>query len=396
MKELSIILLCHAVRGDENRTQFNRTRFLCGRFSTHIAAMGPVSSKTTHDALSVSLLGWKPLKMLFPLWALFTVARLKKKSGASLLYSTYEPKTIITAYLAKKLFKLTWVVDLWDVPEKSYLIQKHFGSGIKSALKLWARGIELFMARRVLNRADKFILAVVPGVVGINYEIPPGKSLAITNGINLDLDFKPAVTREDGIFTLFYCGTVDQVRLEGIKYCMTTLIRKIRPLRLVVIGRDLHNGNNWLRKELKDLEDNLILEIKGMRPYREVIEFANKSDVCLSPYPDHLDIAQTYPVKIFDYMAAGKPVVASALPGVKRIITHGYDGLLFEPGDYRTMAEQILELHRSEELRDTLSKNAEVSVTEFSWDKIHEKIYDYIVGEAIDNTRRNNENRGRS
>lgn len=387
MAKKTILFFCQQILGDENRTQFNRTRFLSEKFSTHIAAMGPVCSRASRGIASVSLfpLG-KFFKPLFPLWALFILFRLKKKTGASVLYSTYQPKTIIIAYLAKKLFKLTWVLDLWDVPEKSYLMLKHFRSGIKSSLKLWVKSIELFLVKRVLNRADKVIFAVVPEEVSRNYSVPVEKTLAITNGINLELDFKPAVTREDGVFTLFYCGTVDPVRLEGIKYCLTEVIREIRPLRFVVIGHDLQNGNTWLKEELKDITDGFLLEVLGVRPHREVIETINKSDVCLCPYPDRLDIAQTYPVKVFEYMAAGKPVVTSALPGIKRIVKHRFNCLLFEPGDYQTMVEEIIELSRSCELRDTLSKNAAASVAEFCWDNIHEKVYEFIIGDLPGNS----------
>jgi len=87
-------------------------------------------------------------------------------------------------------------------------------------------------------------------------------------------------------------------------------------------------------------------------------------------------------VKIFDYMYMGKPVVASRLPGIEKIINHGMDGLLFESENYIQMAEYIIKLWGSHSLRQNLAANARHNVKKFEWGPIHKKIYRFIEGKT--------------
>ena len=74
------------------------------------------------------------------------------------------------------------------------------------------------------------------------------------------------------------------------------------------------------------------------------------------------------PLKIFEYMAVGLPVVAPALPRLKRLVEHGVEGLLYDPEDPRGIDEALRELadHR---VRQRMGDAARARVTrDFSWD----------------------------
>jgi glycosyltransferase involved in cell wall biosynthesis len=57
------------------------------------------------------------------------------------------------------------------------------------------------------------------------------------------------------------------------------------------------------------------------------------------------------PLKMREYMAAGRPVVAPAVGDVARTITDSVDGLLYEPGDAAGLAQQLRRLHMDADLR---------------------------------------------
>ncbi len=182
-----------------------------------------------------------------------------------------------------------------------------------------------------------------------------------------------------GCFVIFYCGTVDRIRLEGLKACMDIVLKKVpQLLKLIIIGREEPGGYWWLEKELNEFGGKLILDFRGRQSYRNVINGINESDICICPYPDRLDIAVTYPVKIFDYMIMEKPIVASSLPGVNRILTHGIDSMLFKPGRYDDMADCIVKLYESEGLRKKMAVNAKKNVVKFSWESIDRNIFEFI------------------
>jgi len=373
MNKKPIIFFCQKILSDENRTQFNRTRFLCQRFSTHIVGIGPISSKASHEAATISLfpLG-KIFKWLSPFWALWAIFRINKKYKVAFLYSTYEPLNIIISFLAKERWKLKWIADIWDDPGKSLLILRNL-KGMENPLLLILKNVELVIAKKVLKHADK-VVTLIAQELREKYLVPQNKILSITNGINLDYNFNKHVKKRDGIFTLFYGGTVDQIRLEGVLPCLREVLKEISRIRLVLIGYELKGGYSWIRHQFRSLGGKVVLESRGVQPYSSVVEAIIESDVCLCPYPNKIDLAPAYPLKIFDYMAVGRPVVASSLPGISKILKHGFNGLLFTPGDYSAMAELILKLYNSLELRKSLSQNAKKSVLEFDWNRIHEKI----------------------
>ena len=60
------------------------------------------------------------------------------------------------------------------------------------------------------------------------------------------------------------------------------------------------------------------------------------------------------PLAVMEYMAAGKPIVATRVGGVPDLITHGVHGLLVEPGDVDGLARSIAQLLRDPDRGDAM------------------------------------------
>jgi glycosyltransferase involved in cell wall biosynthesis len=90
------------------------------------------------------------------------------------------------------------------------------------------------------------------------------------------------------------------------------------------------------------------------------------------------------PLKLFEYMAAGKAIVATVHDEAAEVIQHGYNGLLVEAGDVREFSEAILRLIDDPEERNRLGQNArEQAVRQYSWEEYTrklEEIYFRVVG----------------
>ena len=68
-------------------------------------------------------------------------------------------------------------------------------------------------------------------------------------------------------------------------------------------------------KEKYQLNSNLILA--GKQPYDMIPQFIAASDICILPaYPDEKIMQDIVPIKIFEYMAVGKPVITTKLSGI--------------------------------------------------------------------------------
>jgi glycosyltransferase involved in cell wall biosynthesis len=385
MHKKKLILFCQQILSDANRVQYNRACFLSERYALYIIANKDVSEDVRKKAEVVYSfpINQKLGRVLFPFWYLWILVKIRTADATIRhIYSTYEPRNIILAFFAKIVFRFIWTVDLWDDPEKALMLAKA-KSIDKWRIDVLFKTIEFFIAKRVIKFADNIIISLVPGRITKKYSLPTRKILAVTNGINLGYDFKGSIredTHRSDRFTLFYCGTVDKIRLEGLLACMREVVQIIPKIKIIIIGMQEPKGYRWLETSFKELENEIDLEISGVQPYKLVVQAINESDVCICPYPDKLDLGTAYPVKIFDYMYLGKPVVASRLPGIEKIVTHGIDGLLFQAGNYKKMAEYIIRLWDSQSLRKRISLHARINVKKYGWDSIHQKIYGFLEG----------------
>ena len=143
---------------------------------------------------------------------------------------------------------------------------------------------------------------------------------------------------------LFFVGWL--YTFSGLQEVMTELAaRRDRGdlhLKLLIVGdgdalEELHD----LRTHL-GLEDSVILT--GKQPYETVPEFIAAADICLLPAHDNEIMRHIVPIKVYEYMAMGKPVITTTLPGV--IKEFGTDhGVLYaeRPEDVVKKAEELIE-----------------------------------------------------
>lgn len=93
-----------------------------------------------------------------------------------------------------------------------------------------------------------------------------------------------------------------------------------------------------------------------------------QADICLLPLANYT-IAErhTSPLKLFEYLALGKPVVASDLPSIREVVEDGKSALLFPAGVAEAMAQAVNGLLASPELRERLSQAARSVAADYTW-----------------------------
>jgi len=100
----------------------------------------------------------------------------------------------------------------------------------------------------------------------------------------------------------------------------------------------------------------------------EVKAHLSRADICLLP-----NTVQKYkfhsPLKLFDYMALGKAIVASNIVGVNEIIVDQHNGMLVTPGDISGFGAAIRTLLNDTELKFRVEKNALDMARNHTWDK---------------------------
>jgi glycosyltransferase involved in cell wall biosynthesis len=117
----------------------------------------------------------------------------------------------------------------------------------------------------------------------------------------------------------------------------------------------------------------------GRIPQREVPAYLEVCDILVSPQVPMPDGSEFFgsPTKLFEYMAMGKPVIASRLGQIDGVIVDGKSGVLVEPGNADQLARAIERLAGDEALRVTLGENARARVEEhYTWRQNAARVFD--------------------
>lgn len=136
-------------------------------------------------------------------------------------------------------------------------------------------------------------------------------------------------------------------------------------IKIVIVGDGEAFENLERQIEQSGLSHSVIMT--GLRPYSEMPEFIAASDVCILPAIKNEVMSLIVPLKIMEYMAMGKPVVATRLEGLEREFGER-NGIVFVEGPARIlpMAYEIL----VDGTAKLLGSRARSRVEGNDWDKI--------------------------
>jgi glycosyltransferase involved in cell wall biosynthesis len=167
-------------------------------------------------------------------------------------------------------------------------------------------------------------------------------------------------------------------RIKGVDVLIDAL-RDERSARLIIAG----DGPE--RKALERLarERSISVEFLGQVNAARRAALLASSDVVVIPSRVLADRSEGTPVVCLEAMAAGRAVIASRSGGLAEIICDTHNGLLFEPGDARMLAEKLRQLLNDAPMRARLGQNAMRTATEFAWPRVA-AAYARLIKESLD------------
>lgn len=106
----------------------------------------------------------------------------------------------------------------------------------------------------------------------------------------------------------------------------------------------------------------------GTVPPTDVPKYLAASDVCLITSPHNEFFSnETSPMKLFEYMMAGKAILASDLPSTREVVQHGESAYLVPPSDTKALAKGLKTLRDNPLLRQNLGAQAAQEVLNYTW-----------------------------
>jgi len=113
----------------------------------------------------------------------------------------------------------------------------------------------------------------------------------------------------------------------------------------------------------------------GLVDPARVQEWLRQADVLVLPNPaSAISTRYTSPLKLFEYMAAGRPIVSSDLPSIREVLRDDENALLVAPGDPTALASAIDRLLKDRALATRLARAAFDAVPNYSWQRRAERL----------------------
>lgn len=218
------------------------------------------------------------------------------------------------------------------------------------------------------------------------YRVPAQKITVVLNGANVELFSKArdsaklrdqfGLSDEPAIVFVGSFQPWHGVDLLLESYC--EVVKTNPASQLLLVGDGV--GCEKARQQVRCLGLDEKVKFLGRLTQEQVAAILNIAKIVVAPYPfDHCDIVGT-PLKLIEYMAAGRAIVASTA-SIHEIIEDGVTGLRVPPANALALAEAISRLLVDESLCEALGQNAALQAQKYSWDNVNNEICNILLAE---------------
>ncbi|MFZ6691567.1 glycosyltransferase family 4 protein [Undibacterium sp. SXout20W] len=234
-------------------------------------------------------------------------------------------------------------------------------------------------------KSADFVLPVtqVMADIVLQYGSDPKKTMVIHNGINLH-EFEEIAAVESakmalGLHDKLVLGFTGFIRKwHGLDKVISMLANDEPDSRrhLLVVGDGPERVH--LEAQAKSLNIQDRVSFTGLIERNEIPTYIAMFDIALQPAV----VAYASPLKLIEYLAAGKAIVAPNQPNIGELLTDQDNALLFDPNRPGSMPETINRLCRDQSLIERLQKNARSTINEkqLTWESNAKKIIGLIEG----------------
>ena len=209
------------------------------------------------------------------------------------------------------------------------------------------------------------------------YHLPEHESVIWSSGVDTDL-FRPinGKVSDNRSFTLIYHGTLaDNRGLDNLVRALSLIDEEVH---LMLLGSG--NGEENLKHLVEELSLDQRVTFFPPVPYREVMEFINQADVGVLPFRNWPAWNTSSPIKLFEYLASGMPVIVTKIPAHLNVLDNEPFAFWAENQSPRTLARTIEETMRnSVSLRGLGTKARKFALEHFTWAHQIQKFEQYLL-----------------
>lgn len=316
---------------------------------------------------------------------LLNIKKIISSNDFDIIYTRNTVIGIIGLFLKKKRSKFVFEINGLFSEDKKFERLKNNLTFFKNLKFSILAHFDILVAKK----ADA-VITVAEGYKRylVNRMVSKEKIIVIPNGADVNT-FKP-MSNLDTFYESLNISKSNKVVLHvgniapyhGIEYIIKSakiILKKFPDTKFLIVGK----GDDIPR--LIDLAERIGVSnafvFTGYVPYELVPKYINISTVCVAPTNRG---KYTSPIKIYEYLSCGKPVVASDLNNIGDLLRKSQSGIAIIPEDEDKLAEAIIKLLDDEQIRTFLGKNGrEYVIKHCSWEQVANKtidVFNIIIG----------------
>lgn len=311
---------------------------------------------------------WSKVKMIqlfcFTVFLLPTIFRARQGRQFDIIFINSVlsiPGVILYRYLSGDGFIQFDLMGLIS-EEKFLLKQKNFWMKIGKKMFSFLENSFLSQVDFITTINDKHKQIIQSRIKRPVYVIRDGVHEEILNQTWISLKDKTDLEKTVMIFV----GQVNHFRLDPLLRTMPALLKEFPNLYLKVAGSGPQLARYRRMVESLGLKDKVVFE--GYISHEKIFDYIAAADIA---YSDDWSI-NGFPMKIFEYMAMGKPVVAEETESIKELLVDNANAFLYR--NEAELKEKILILARDEQLRREIGENAKQMIRDHTWEKRGEEL----------------------
>ncbi|MCP4419992.1 MAG: glycosyltransferase family 4 protein [Chloroflexi bacterium] len=249
-------------------------------------------------------------------------------------------------------------------------------TGVRRKVAKWAAQKSYQLANQIIT-----VSTLTKENLVENWGVAAKKISVIPNGVTVSLFNQPVDTTQiraelgvgDAPIIMFVGGFQMWHGLDKLLEAVAVVVNILPEVRLLLVGDG--PARPFVEETIHRLNLRKQVSITGFQPHARIPKLLAIADVVSLPYPKLPQEMWFSPLKLYEYMAAGKAIVASNAGQIKHVIRHNENGLLVTPGDVTELARACLHILQDKAAQMRLGANAQQEAEmEHSWSRQIERL----------------------
>ena len=252
------------------------------------------------------------------------------------------------------------VVDLWPaaVVSSGYISRGALASLLKRMCNIFYS-----LSDCLTTLTNEMAEALVEeGVHENKIRILPNMVDSLVSNSKARIGLRPSLF--DNRFVIMYSGNL------GAIYDFQVLLKAAEGLRdepeALMVVRGSGEGIHEIERKAREMDSKNLLLLFSLTSREEALRQMAWADVCVLPLKKGFDQTSSYPIKLLEYLALGKPVIALASGPIGNLLRNNEAGIVVPPGDSEALIQSIVKLMNDPSMLRTLEVNATRLSSKFS------------------------------